>query len=151
MPLPRGKSWLFGNTTRRGKQSVPLVTAPGALVAVNQVISAATGFAGQMRGFLTNELSYVHLQLSTTTADHILKAKRSFKRFAKGCHPNVYQHTTCQAWAHTIRPTLVFQRTSPPTWTHRATYTDNHIFNGKQFLDQVHSAKHIMSHCAIKA
>jgi hypothetical protein len=127
---PRCASCMFGKAHRRpwrtkappNKQTIPPPTAPGAVVGVDQLISATPGFVGQMRGILTKRrytvstvfvdhysgLSYVHPQLSTATED-TLEAKRAFERFAA---------------AHGV--------------SIRHYHANNHIFDSKLFIQEVH-------------
>ena len=77
---------------------IPSVTAPGAVVSVDQLESSTPGFIGQLKGWLTkqryscatvfvdqySDLTFVYLQRSTN-ADETLDAKEAFERFA-------YQH-----------------------------------------------------------
>ena len=141
--VPRCASCLFGKATRRpwrtkapvNQQVIPPATAPGAVVGVDQLISTTAGFVGQMRGLLTRRrytvstvfvdhfsgFSYVHLQLSTD-AEHTLEAKRAFERLAK-----VYGVTV------------------------RHYHADNHIFDSKLFVDEVHRAKQTISYCGVNA
>jgi hypothetical protein len=141
--VPRCASCLFGKAHRRpwrtkappNQYTVPPPTAPGAVVGVDQLISATPGLVGQMRGTLTKQrytvstvfvdhfsgLSYVHPQLSTAT-EHTLEAKRAFERFAK---------------AHGV---LV-----------RHYHADNHIFDSKLFVQEVHRVGQTISYCAVNA
>ena len=101
---PKCAACLFGRPTRRAWQSklpknartrLPAITAPGAVVSIDQMISLTPGLIAQMRGFLTRKryttvtvfvdhfsgLSYAHLQQSTTAFETVL-AKRAFERYA---------------------------------------------------------------------
>lgn len=140
---PRCASCMFGKASRRpwrtkappNRNTIPPATAPGAVVGVDQLISATPGLVGQMRGTLTKHrytvstvfvdhfsgLSYVHLQLSTSTL-HTLEAKRAFERFAK---------------AHGV--------------TIRHYHADNHIFDSKLFVQEVQQAGQTILYCAVNA
>jgi hypothetical protein len=141
--IPRCSSCMFGKATRKpwrtkapvNQQVVPPATAPGAVVGVDQLISATPGLVGQMRGALTvkrytvstvfvdhfSGLSYVHLQLSTATRD-TLEAKRAFERFAK-VHGVAVRHY----------------------------HADNHIFDSKAFVAEVQHCGQSISYCAVNA
>ena len=102
--VPKCAACLFGKATRRAwrtkapvnKMQTPPATAPGAVVAIDQMISALPGFIAQMRGFITgkrykvitvfvdhySDLSFVYTQKSTT-ADETVQAKEAFERYAK--------------------------------------------------------------------
>jgi hypothetical protein len=101
---PRCAACLFGKATRRAwrskaplnQRTVPPVTAPGSVVAVDQMISATPGLIAQMRGFITHKrynvttvfvdhfsgLSFVFFQQSTGAFETV-EAKRAFERYAK--------------------------------------------------------------------
>jgi hypothetical protein len=67
-------------------------------------------------------LSYVqHLQLSTD-AEHTLGAKRAFERFAKAHGVSVCHY-----------------------------HADNHIFDSKHFVEEVHKARQTISYCRVNA
>ena len=83
------------NKTRKDNLSVTKVRRPGQTVGIDQMISKTPGLIAQMRGFLLRQrymvctvfvdhfsnLSYVHLQKSTSAADTI-EAKLAFERYA---------------------------------------------------------------------
>ena len=66
-------------------------------------------------------LSYVHLQLSTA-AEHTIKAKKAFERFAT---------------AHGVAV--------------RHYHADNHIFDSRSFVDEVRASGQSISYCAVNA
>jgi hypothetical protein len=102
--VPRCQACLFGKATRRAWRSKaprnlklpPTATSPGAVVSIDQMVSATPGLIAQMRGFLTRKrytvttvfvdhfsgLSFVYLQ-QTTTALETIEAKHAFERYAK--------------------------------------------------------------------
>ena len=102
--VPKCAACLFGKATRRAwrtkapvnKMKTPPATAPGSVVAIDQMISALPGFIAQMRGFITgkrykvitvfvdqfSDLSFVYTQKSTT-AEETVQAKEAFERYAK--------------------------------------------------------------------
>jgi hypothetical protein len=61
--VPKCAACLFGKATRRAwrtkaipnAQTIPPATAPGAVVAMDQMISSTPGLIGQMKGFLTHQ------------------------------------------------------------------------------------------------
>lgn len=103
-PVPICSACQFGKASRRpwrtktaqNASTVDPIRIPGAVVSVDQLVSATPGLIAQMAGFLTKErytaatvfvdqyssLSYVHLQKSTT-AYETLQAKATFERYAK--------------------------------------------------------------------
>jgi hypothetical protein len=103
-PVPRCAACMFGKMTRRAwrtrapvnAMTIPLVTVPGSVVSMDQLVSAVPGLIGQMKGFLTHKrytvatifvdhfsgLSYVHLQKGAT-ADETIDGKRAFESYAR--------------------------------------------------------------------
>jgi Reverse transcriptase (RNA-dependent DNA polymerase) len=101
--VPTCQACLYGKATRKPWQSKKAkdepksisATAPGGCVSVDQLESTTPGLIGQMKGILTkqrytvatvfvdqySDLSYVHLQPSTSAADTI-QAKRAFELYA---------------------------------------------------------------------
>ncbi len=102
--VPKGAAGLFGKARRRAWQSkapgnnmkTPPATAPGSVVAMDQMVSALPGCIAQMRGFLTGKRykvitvfvdqfsvsSFVYIQKSTT-AEETVQAKVVFGRYAR--------------------------------------------------------------------
>mgnify|MGYP000653665129 FL=1 len=115
--------------------TTPPATSPGAVVAVDQMISATPGFIAQMRGFITRKrykvttvfvdhfsgLSFVYLQKSTS-AEETVEAKRAFERYAK---------------VHGV--------------TIRHYHADNGIFIENEFVKAVEADKQTISYCAVNA
>ena len=91
--VPKCAACLFGKARKRAWRSkspvnkikTPPVTAPGSVVAMDQMISAVPGFIAQMRGFITgkrykvitvfvdqfSDLSFVYTQKSTTAEETV--------------------------------------------------------------------------------
>ncbi len=140
---PKCAACLYGKATRRAWRSkspansmtTPPATSPGAVVAVDQMISATPGFIAQMRGFITRKrykvttvfvdhfsgLSFVYLQKSTS-AEETVEAKRAFERYAK---------------VHGV--------------TIRHYHADNGIFIENEFVKAVEADKQTISYCAVNA
>jgi hypothetical protein len=96
-------SCAYGKATRRpwkekgasNKQRLAMVTKPGGCISVDQLESPATGFVGQIRGWLTTKryraatvfvdhisgLTFVYLQFSTN-AEETVNARKAFKAYA---------------------------------------------------------------------
>jgi hypothetical protein len=140
---PKCAACMFGKATRRAwrlrspanKLTTPPATAPGAVVAIDQMVSATPGLIAQMRGFLTTErykvttvfvdhfsgLLFVHMQRSTGAAETV-EAKKAFKRHAK---------------AHGV--------------TVRHYHADNGIFAEMEFVRAVEATGQSISYCAVNA
>ena len=115
--------------------TIPAANCPGAVVAVDQLISSTPGLIGQMAGFLTHKrfvvttvfvdhfsgLSFVHNQTSTA-AEHTVEGKKAFERYAKS-HGVQVQHY----------------------------HADNGIFASKQFVNEVQRKGQTISFCAVNA
>ena len=102
--VPKCAACLYGKSTRRAwrtkapikDMTIPPATSPGAVVSVDQLISAVPGLIAQMKGFITHQrynvatifvdhfsgLSFVHLQKGSTVEETI-EGKQSFERYAK--------------------------------------------------------------------
>jgi GAG-pre-integrase domain len=91
---PRCASCMFGKATRTpwrtrapvNAMTVPPATAPGAVVGVDQLISATPGLVGQMRGILTKK----RYTVSTVFVDHLLQQpllRASAAVDSDGSHP----------------------------------------------------------------
>jgi hypothetical protein len=141
--VPLCAACMFGKATKRpwrtrapkNKMTIPAATCPGAVVAVDQLVSSTPGLIGQMSGFLTHKrfvvttvfvdhfsgLSFVHNQISTA-ADHTVEGKKAFERYAKSHGVNVLHY-----------------------------HADNGIFASKQFVAEVHSKGQTISYCAVNA
>jgi hypothetical protein len=140
---PKCAACLYGKATRRAwrskspanKLTTPPATSPGAVVAVDQMISATPGFIAQMRGFLTRKrytvttvfvdhfsgLSFVYLQKSTSAAETV-EAKKAFERYAK---------------VHGVQV--------------RHYHADNGIFAEAEFRKAVEVDQQSISYCAVNA
>jgi hypothetical protein len=140
---PKCAACLYGKATRRAwrskspanKLTTPPATSPGAVVAVDQMISATPGFIAQMRGFITRKrytvttvfvdhfsgLSFVYLQKSTSAAETI-EAKRAFERYAD---------------VHGVKV--------------RHYHADNGIFAEAEFVKAVEVDQQSISNCAVNA
>ena len=141
--IPKCAACMYGKATKRAWRSkspvnslrTPPATAPGAVVAIDQMISSTQGLIGQMRGFLTRQrytvttvfvdhysaLSYVHFQKSTSAAETI-EGKRAFERYAKkhGISVNHY-------------------------------HADNGIFAEAEFIKALQADGQTISYCAVNA
>jgi hypothetical protein len=140
---PKCASCLYGKATRRAwrskspanKMTTPQATAPGKVVAVDQMISATPGLIAQMRGFITGKrykvttvfvdhfsgLSFVYLQKSTSAAETV-EAKRAFERYAK------LQGVKVQHY-----------------------HADNGIFSEAEFTRAVETDQQTITYCAVNA
>jgi hypothetical protein len=100
-PIPKCAACMYGKATRRAwRTKSPVnaianrqVTAPGAVVSMDQLVSSVPGLVGQMKGFLARKrytvatvfidhfsgMSYVYLQKGATAAETI-EGKRAFER-----------------------------------------------------------------------
>jgi len=132
-----GKATLRAWRTRApvNKFRAPPATSPGAVVAVDQLVSSTPGLISQMKGFLTRKrytvttvfvdhfsgLSYVHSQMSTD-ATSTIEAKRAFERYAK---------------SHRV--------------TVRHYHADNGIFSSKAFIDEINQRGQTITFCAVNA
>lgn len=98
--VPKCAACMCGEATKRARQSkapvnsfnMPKPDQPGAVVAMDQLMSSVQGMTGPMKGFITRKqcmvatvfadhfsgLSFVHNQMSTN-ADHTIEAKRAFE------------------------------------------------------------------------
>ncbi len=141
--VPRCAACMFGKATKRAWRSkspvnslkTPPATSPGAVVAVDQMISSTQGLIGQMRGFLTRQrytvttvfvdhfsgLSYVHFQKSTSAAETV-EGKRAFERYAKK-HGVTVKHY----------------------------HADNGIFAEAEFVRALEADGQTISYCAVNA
>ena len=140
---PRCAACLFGKATRRpwrsrspiNKEGAPTLTTPGAVVSVDQLVSATPGLIGQMRGFLTHKrykvatifvdnhsgFSYVFAQQSTS-AEETVKGKLAFERYAKAHGVKILHY-----------------------------HADNGIFAEREFVHAVHAAGQTISFAAVNA
>ena len=140
---PKCAACMFGKATRRAwrtkspanRLNTPPATGPGAVVAVDQMISSTPGLIGQMRGFITRKrymvstvfvdhysgLSFVYLQKSTSAAETV-EAKRAFERYAK-THGVSIRHY----------------------------HADNGIFAEAGFIKAVEADRQTISYCAVNA
>jgi hypothetical protein len=134
---------LFAKATKRAWRSrspvnsmtTPPATSPGAVVAVDQLISGTPGLIGQLRGFITGKrylvatvfvdhfsgLSFTYLQKSTTAIETI-EAKHAFERFAK-VHGVSIKHY----------------------------HADNGIFVSTDFVKAINHDGQTISYCAVNA
>ncbi len=141
--VPKCAACLFGKARRRAwrsrapvnKMKTPPVTAPGSVVAMDQMVSALPGFIAQMRGFITgkrykvitvfvdqfSDLSFVYTQKSTT-AEETVQAKEAFERYAK-THGVTVKHY----------------------------HADNGIFAEAEFVRAVEKASQTISFCGVNA
>jgi hypothetical protein len=140
---PKCAACMFGKATRRAwrsrspanKLSTPPATSPGAVVAIDQMISSTPGLIAQISGFITKKrykvttvfvdhfsgLSFVYLQKSTSGAETV-EAKCAFERYA------------C---AHGV--------------TVRHYHADNGIFAEAEFIKAVEAGQQSISYCAVNA
>jgi hypothetical protein len=138
---PRCAACMYGKATRRpwrtnapvNSISTPPATSPGAVVAIDQMVSSTPGLIAQMKGFPTRKrhtittvfvdhfsrLSFTHLQKSNTAAETI-QAKQAFQRFSK---------------THDVRI--------------RHYDADNGIFAESDFVNVVHRVGQTISYCAV--
>jgi hypothetical protein len=141
--VPKCAACIFGKARRRAwrsraplnKVKTPPVTAPGLVVAIDQMISAVPGFITQMREFITgkrykvvtvfvdqfSDLSFVYMQKSTT-AEETVQAKEAFKRYAK-LHQVTIKHY----------------------------HADNGIFAEAEFIRSIEKANQTISFCGVNA
>lgn len=141
--VPKCAACLFGKMTRQpwrskvpiNQMKVPMATAPGDVVGVDQLVSTTPGLIGQMRGFITRKrysvttvfvdyfsgLSFVHLQTSTN-ANQTIDAKDAWERYAK---------------AHGV--------------TIKHYHADNGIFAEKAFVMAVQTKGQTITYCAVNA
>jgi GAG-pre-integrase domain len=141
--VPKCAACMFGKARKRAwrskapvnKVKTPPVTAPGSVVAIDQMISAVPGFLAQMRGFITgkrykvitvfvdqfSDLSFVYTQKSTT-AEETVQAKEAFERYAKS-HQVMIKHY----------------------------HADNGIFTEAEFVRSVEKSNQTISFCGVNA
>jgi hypothetical protein len=141
--VPKCAACIFGKARKcawRSKALVnkvktPPVTAPGSVVAIDQMISAMPRFIAQMRGFITGKrykvimvfvdqfsgLSFVYTQKSTT-AEETMQAKEAFERYAKS-HQVAIKHY----------------------------HADNGIFAEAEFIQSVEKSNQTISFCGVNA
>jgi Reverse transcriptase (RNA-dependent DNA polymerase) len=141
--IPKCAACMYGKATRRAwRTKTPVnaiankqVTAPGAVVSMDQLVSAVPGLIGQMKGFLTRKrymvatvfvdhfsgMSYVYLQKGATALETI-EAKKAFERFAS-THGVVVRHY----------------------------HSDNGIFETREFQDEVAACQQTISFCGVNA
>lgn len=134
---------MYGKASRKpwrtkapvNKFRAPPANSPGAVVAVDQLISSVPGLIGQMRGFITRKrftattvfvdhfsgLSFIHNQQSTSAA-HTIEAKRAFERYSK---------------AHGV--------------TIKHYHADNGIFSSIEFMKEIRDKGQTISFCAVNA
>ena len=140
---PRCADSLFGKATRRSwrtkapinKNKVPPATKPGAVITVDQMVSATPGLIGQMSGFITKKrykvatvfvdhfsgLSFTFLQKSANALETV-EAKRAFERYSKS-HGVAISHY----------------------------HADNGIFSAVEFVKAVENDGQTISYCAVNA
>jgi hypothetical protein len=113
----------------------PRANKPGAVVAIDQLISSVPGLIGWMKGFLTKRrytvttvfvghfsgLSYVHNQMSAS-AEQMIKAKKAFERYAKAHGAQVLHY-----------------------------HADNGILSSKDFMNEVVRCGQSILFCAVNA
>jgi hypothetical protein len=141
--VPKCAACLYGKATRRAWRSkapinqigTPPATAPGAVVSVDQMVSAVPGLIAQMRGFITRKrysvatvyvdhfssLSYVHLQQGATATETVI-GKRAFERYAK---------------AHGV--------------TIKHYHADNGIFESREFMEALEQDGQTITFCGVNA
>jgi hypothetical protein len=141
--VPKCAACMFGKATRRpwrskgpiNQQSTPSATRPGAVVAINQMISATPGLIGPMRGIITHQrykvatvfvdhfsgFSYVHLQKSTGVAETV-EAKNAFERQARMYGVSISHY-----------------------------HADNGIFAEPKFIQVIQQDNQTISFCAVNA
>jgi hypothetical protein len=141
--IPKCAACMYGKATRRAwRTKSPVnaiankqVTAPGAVVSMDQLVSSVPGLIGQMKGFLTRKrytvatvfvdhfsgMSYVYLQKGATALETI-EAKRAFERFAS-THGVVVKHY----------------------------HSDNGIFETREFRDEIAATRQTISFCGVNA
>jgi hypothetical protein len=141
--IPKCAACMYGKATRRAwRTKTPVnaiankqVTAPRAVVSMDQLVSAVPGLIGQMKGFLTRKrytvatvfvdhfsgMSYVYLQKGATAAETI-EAKKAFERFSS-THGVVVKHY----------------------------HSDNGIFETREFQDEVAVCQQTISFCGVNA
>jgi hypothetical protein len=141
--VPKCAACLFGKATNRPWRTkapvnsfrTPKADKPGAVVAIDQLVSSVPGLIGQMKGFLTRKrytvttvfvdhfsgLSYLHHQMSAT-AEQTIEAKGAFERYAKVHGVQVLHY-----------------------------HADNGIFSSRDFMNQVIKCGQLISFCAVNA
>jgi hypothetical protein len=132
----KATKWAWRFRAPINQMKTPRATAPGAVVAVDQLISSTPGLIAQMRGFLTRKrykvtttfvdhysgLSFTFLQ-KATTGEETVKAKRAFERFAKTRHGVSISHY----------------------------HADNGIFADLEFVKAIKTDGQTVSYCAVNA
>jgi hypothetical protein len=127
------RSWRSKAPVNENK--IPPATRPGAVIAIDQMISETPGLIAQMSGFITKQrykvttvfvdhfsgLSFTHLQ-KTTNALETVEGKRAFERYARTHGVSVSHY-----------------------------HADNGIFASAQFVKAVEFDGQTISYCAVNA